>query len=438
MKFTLKTTWADFLAHKEISAEGYDGMEAAKQSEIAAEFNEGINKATADLIESKVSKEDLEAFRSEQADASKRQIEAINNIVKGLSKEDAKAAVKQSFSGQLLKAITENREQLNKVAKGEGRVRMAVKVDIGIDNTIEAVGSESQTSITQNSGIVAVLRKRLLTYFQETSINILTQDEPFLMWVDELDEAGGPAFVGEQTISPDASVRYEERRAKAKTVSVNGTVTKDFLRYTNSLYNYFQNNLLKRLDIVTESGLFTGAGAYDTGDDLRGLELLSTAFDGGVGTKGGAGLVGLVNNATNWDVLRAVALQVANSYGEATALFVDSDELAKMELEKDANNNYIMPPFKSADGTTVAGMKLIPTTANLGTGIDFVGGNLSAVNTGLLLDTEIEIGRNGDDLKNRKYTVVMERQLTQFVSVNDIPTIVRGGFTAGKALLETP
>ena len=269
----------------------------------------------------------------------------------------------------------------------------------------------------------------------EVTINTMTQDEPFMMWIEELDEQGAPIFLGEQTTSPDASVRYEERRARAKTVAVAGTVTKDFLRYTNNLYNYFQNNLLKRMDIVTENGLFTGDG---TGDNLNGLETYATAFDGGVGTKGGAGLVDAVDNATNWDVIKAVALQVYNSYGVASALFVDSDKLAEMEVSKDANNNYIMPPFKSADGNVVSGMRLIPTTATLGTGIDFIGGDLSVVNVGLLLDTEIEIGRNGTDLKDRKWTVVMERQLTQFVSANDTQVLVKGDFTTAKALLETP
>ena len=191
---------------------------------------------------------------------------------------------------------------------------------------------------------------------------------------------------------------------------------------------------MKRLDIVVENGLFTGDG---TGDNLKGLVSYATAFDGGIGTKGGDGLVGKVDNASEYDVMKAVALQVYNSYGVAGAVFVDSDKLSQMEVAKDANNNYIMPPFKSADGTIIAGMKLIPTTADLGSGVDFVGGDLSAVNVGLLLDTEVEIGRDGNDLKNRRYTIVLERQLAQFVSANDTQVIIKGGFETAKALLET-
>lgn len=436
MKFTLKTTWADFLAHKNVSSDEFNELDAVKANELVVEFREGTNKALAEAIEGTVSKEDLEVFQSQNAEAREKQLSTINNIVKGMSAGIQKDIAKQTFSGLLMKSLVDNRESLTKMADAnKGEVSFAIKVDVGIFNTIEAAGSASQTSITQDTGIVSVLRKRLLTYLSEATINTMTQDEPFMMWIEELDEAGNPIFLDEETTSPEASVRYEERRSRAKTVAVSGKVTSDFLRYTNNLYNFFQNNLLKRMDIVVENGLFTGDG---TGDNLAGLETFATAFDGGIGVKGGAGLVGLVDNANNWDVIKAVALQVYNSYGEASALFVDSDQLAAMELEKDAEGQYIMPPFKSADGTTVSGMRLIPTTANIGTGVDFIGGDLSVVNVGLLLDTAIEIGRSGTDLKDRKWTVVMERQLTQFVSANDTQVLVKGDFTSAKALLETP
>lgn len=436
MNFTLKTTWKDFLEAKELSTEDFDALEALKKDDLSNEFNQGMNEVREKAIESKADKADLDKLQKEIQESQALQFKNLNEAVKNLSIMGKGVEKQKTFKAALSSALKDNSEAIKNVANGGDKVRIAVKAPVvmGDYNTIEASGSASQTSITQDTGIISALRKRILTYLSEVSINTLTVDEPFLMWIEELDEQGAPIFVGEEDISPDASVRYEERTAKAKTVAAAGTVTKDLLRYSNSLYNYIQNNLLKRLDIVVENGLFTGDG---TGDNLKGLTEYATAFDGGVGVKGGDGLVGKVDNATNWDVLKAVALQVYNSYGTASAVFIDSGKMAEMEVAKDANNNYIMPPFKSADGTMVSGMKLIPTTASLGTGIDFIGGDLSAVNVGLLLDTEIEIGRNGNDLKNRQYTIVVERQLVQFVSANDTQVLVKGGFTAGKALLET-
>lgn len=436
MKFTLKTTWADFLTHKGLDAEGFDALEALKQDDLSNEFNTEMNKVREEAIESKASKEELDAVKSQLEESYSRQFENLNKAVKNLGLAKRSTEVEKSFGEALKAKIEENIEAIQKTVADGSKTRFTVKAPIvmGTSNTIGAGGSASQTSITQDTGIVSSIRKRVMTYLSEVSINQLTVEEPFLMWIEELDEQGAPIFLGELDASPDASVRYEERRTEAKTVSVNGSVTKNFLRYTNNLYNYLQNNLMKRLDIVVENGLFTGDG---TGDNLKGLVSYATAFDGGIGTKGGDGLVGKVDNASEYDVMKAVALQVYNSYGVAGAVFVDSDKLSQMEVAKDANNNYIMPPFKSADGTIIAGMKLIPTTADLGSGVDFVGGDLSAVNVGLLLDTEVEIGRDGNDLKNRRYTIVLERQLAQFVSANDTQVIIKGGFETAKALLET-
>lgn len=431
--------FTDFLTQKGQTQEKFDALDVNEQAAIFNEYNAAEKARLEEAMENKASKEDIQKLEKSIADNYAKQFEALNKAVANLatskvqSKENKILSFKDAFS-QTLKDKKEDIE--NFLSKGADKVRLTVKspVSMGNFNTVEASGSASQTSITQDTGIISPLRKRILNYFEGVSTSLLTVDEPFLMWIEELDEQGAPLFIGENTTTPEASVRYEERVAKAKTVAVSGRVTKDMLRYSNSLFNYVQNNLLKRLDIVTEDGLFKGDG---TGDNLKGLVTYATSFDGGVGTKGGDGLLNSFTAPTNWDVLKAVALQVANSYGNASVLYVDSDKLAEMETSKDSNGNYIMPPFKSADGTLVSGMRLIPITLDLGSGIDFVGGDMSAVNVGMLLDTEIEIGRNSTDLKDRKFTIVLEKQLVQFVSANDTQVLVKGGFTAGKALLTT-
>lgn len=429
----------DFLTQKGKTQEQFDGLPVNEQAAFFNEYNSAEKARLEDAIENKATKEDIETLKDSISKNHEKQFEALNKAVANLatSKVDSQEAKIVNFKDSFSKALKDKKEDIeNFLSKGTDKVRLTVKapVSMGNFNTVEAAGSASQTSITQDTGIISPLRKRILNYFEGVSTSQLTVDEPFLMWIEELDEQGAPLFIGENTTTPEASVRYEERVAKAKTVAVSGRVTKDMLRYSNSLFNYVQNNLLKRLDIVTEDGLFKGDG---TGDNLKGVVSYATSFDGGVGTKGGDGLVSAFTAPTNWDVLKAVALQVANSYGIASALYIDSDKLAEMETSKDANGNYIMPPFKSADGTLVSGMRLIPVTLDLGAGIDFVGGDMSAVNVGMLLDTEIEIGRNNNDLKDRKFTIVLEKQLVQFVSANDLKVLVKGGFAAAKEILTT-
>lgn len=187
------------------------------------------------------------------------------------------------------------------------------------------------------------------------------------------------------------------------------------------------------MDIVVENQLFNG---NDAGDNLKGILEYAVAFDGGVGVNGGAGLVGLIPGANRYDVLRAVALQVFNSYGVASAIWVTADDLAAMELEKDSTGQYIMPPFRSADGTVIAGMRLIPTNALTGTGYDFVGGDLSVVNTTPVNEVGITIGLDGNDFTQNKKTMLVEQEWVQFVSENDVNVLIKGDFATAITIID--
>lgn len=436
-KFTTKTDFSEFLTHKELSNEDFEALEVSKQDALISEFNKGMRDAQNEALEGKASKEDLEALKAEILAQKDKQADTILAMLAKRNGKTAQELESESIiADSFLKVVQGKEEDLAKLAnKSIDKVNFTVKspITVGNINTIEAVGSASQTSLTSDTGIVSPLRKRILTYLDNVSVGGLGVDAPFSMWIEELDEQGNPIFHGELNASPQVSVRYEERTMKAKTVSAFGKITKDFLRYSSKLVNYMQNNLLKRLDIVLENGLFTGDGQ---GNNLNGLVTYATAFDGGKGVKDDDGLVGKVVKPNNYDVLRALALQVYNSFGVASAVFIDSDKLAEMELSKDENDNYILPPFKSADGTVISGMQLIPTTASLG-GFDFVGGDLSAVNVEFLLDLDFEIARDGNDMTNRMFTVLAERQLTQFVSANDTQVLVKGNFATAKDLIAT-
>jgi hypothetical protein len=168
---------------------------------------------------------------------------------------------------------------------------------------------------------------------------------------------------------------------------------------------------------------------------LKGLIPYATAFDGGVGVAGGTGLVALVQEPNEYDVIRALALQVENSYGIPSKVFVTPDTIAVMDISKDGEGRYILPPFKSSNGLVIAGVELVSTTALNGTGYDFVGGDLSVVNVQFLEEAAIQIGLDGNDFTKNKKTILVEQELVQFVSANDTQVIVKGDFASAKVLL---
>jgi len=341
----------------------------------------------------------------------------------------------KTFRQSLEDAFATAKEEIETIVKNGGKqtgpLVIKAAVTMQSDNTIGA--GATHLNLTQNTGIVSTLRKRLLTYLNNVSITPIDPTRPYVNWVEELDEQGTPIFIGEGDGKTQLSVRYEEKEQKAKKIAVFGKVTTEMMRYLPRLIAYIENNMMKRVDIKTEDQLFNGD---NTGDNLAGLIPYATAFDGGIGTKGGAGLVGLVDKPTYADVIRAAVLQVQNSYGIATGFYVDNDILALMDTEKDDFGGYVLPPFKSVDGTTVAGVKLIPTTALAGTSYDFVGGDLSVIGVGFTDNMNIQIGLDGNDFTNNKKTILVEQELVQFVSANDTQVLVKGVFVDAKSLIE--
>lgn len=388
----------------------------------------------ADAIEKLNGVPSMEAVKSE-IESAKKELQAQHDALSTkMNKGNASNAKAKSFREAFTEAYMEKAEEIKQIIKNDGKQNGPLVFDIkdavtiGDFNTIEAVGSASQYSLTQNTGIIAPIRKRQLTYLENVSTGAMAK--PYAMWIEELDEQGNPIFIGEGDTKPFASVRYEERQAIAKKIAVHGKVTTEFMDDLPQLMSYIQNNMMKRVDIVTENQLFNGD---NLGDNLKGLNSYASAFTGST-------LAGTVTDANEFDVLVAAILQVKKAFGVPTGFFVNEGFLSKMITIKSLQGEYTEPKnFLGTDAqgyTTLQGVRLIGTNALDGLGIDFIGGDLSAVNVLFRQGMRVQIGLDGNDFINNKKTILLEQRLVQFVSANDTAVLVKGTFAASKALLE--
>ena len=364
------------------------------------------------------------------------ELEAVKTLAMNLEKEiaalkEAPKATEKAHKtlASALKAAFEENEQFKTIVGGGTQtapVTVKAVVDMGLDTTVEAVGSASQVSVTQNTGIISTIRKRILKYLSGgVSVGTLAGNKA--MWIEELDEQGNPIFIGEGDTKTKVSVRYEEREMKARKIGIHGKVTTEMMRNLPALINYIQNNLMRRVDIKTEDELFSGP---NTGNSLKGIIQYATAFTGG----------GLTTIDPSYaDVFRAAVLQVDEAHGVATAFYVSSQIIAEMDVEKTADGHYLLPPFRSANGAEIAGARLIATNALpitvSGTAYDFVGGDLSVVNVLFSDNMSVQIGTDGNDFINNMKTILVEQELVQFVSANDTPVLVKGNMAASIAAI---
>jgi len=414
------------LKELETKLEGLKEKFEAKADEIAEGKSQLLKKALEDQLTEM--KDGLKEFASADGVAElKEQLNALDsklNAKKGKQNKEVK-----SFVDAFMDAYNENKENLLELTeKKTGTVVLELKapVDVGLSNTLYSVDSDSQVTITTQTGIYSPIRSRLLTYLQ-SGVNVGSLTGNKAQWDEELDEQGNPIATAELALKPNISVRTVEKDAQVRKYPAWTKVSTELMADAPQLVSRIQSNVLKRINIKIENDLFTDGGANAVND----LESYATAFTGGT-------LNGTLASANNYDVIRALALQVYEAFGVAGAVFVDAGQLAAMELSKDVDGNYIMPPFKSADGTSIAGVRLIPTTAFVGNAsVDFIGGDLSVVNVLFREGLNIQIDRSGDDFINNKMTILGEARLVQFVSGNDAQVLVKGTFAAAKTALET-
>lgn len=316
-------------------------------------------------------------------------------------------------------------DQIQAILKNGGKqtepLLIKAAVTMGLDTTLET--GATQTLITSNTGIVSTIRQRQEKYLSNVSVGGLTGK--YALWVEETDEQGTPIFIGEGDTKTAVSVKYVEKEKAVGKIAVHGKVTTELMADAPQFITFIQNNLLKRVAIVTENQLLLGDG---TGDNLTGLKTYAVAFSAGA-------LANTVTAANEFDVLNAVALQVDIANGIPTAVFVHPSTIARMKTIKATDGTPLYKQYTDFSGEmTINGMKVVSTTA-VPAG-EFIGGDTSVANVLYRDGLSIQIGLDGNDFTQNKKTILVEQRLVQFVSANDVNVIVKGTFAVAKALLD--
>ena len=293
---------------------------------------------------------------------------------------------------------------------------------MGEGNTIGS--GSTQYSLTENTGDYSGIRRRGEKYLQAVTVGSMSTERA--LWFEETDDQGTPVFIAESTAKTQLSNLWVEKTAIARKIAVYGKVSTELMADLPQLISFIQGSMVKRLEVATENELLTGAG---TGVTLSGAKTLGTAFSAGANALG-------INNANEWDVLDAIALQVEVAYGTPNAVFINPSTWAKMKGLKDTTGQTIWRNYVDQFGdVNYAGMKIITSTAV--TAGEFIGGDMSVLKVLFREQLNIQIGLDGNDFTNNLKTIVVEQRLVQYASANDVATIVKGTFAAAAAALET-
>ena len=105
-----------------------------------------------------------------------------------------------------------------------------------------------------------------------------------------------------------------------------------------------------------------------------------------------------------------------------------------MKLQKDANGNYVLPPFMDASGRMIDGVMVIAKPQiTAGT---YVIGDLKNINLLNVWGYSVRIGWEDDDFSKNLVTMLGESRYHVYITDNDKRGIVTGTFAAVKAAIE--
>jgi len=336
--------------------EQFKEMSPEDRMKIYNDLNESNSKAFEALQNDvNTSKESLEQAQKDHAKAQAEEIKTVFEAMKEISKtqkEQGIALAKQiteasggSNGGSLAKEIVENKDTLKAIAKGEnGTVELkATTVRANITNNEQA---QDLTTIGQ----LATGRMRAIDLFP--TITMGNNDNGTVRYYDwdEATTVRAAAMLAEGDTFPESTAKWEKFSIDLKKIGDSLPVTEEFFEDEAMFAAELAMFLRLNVDLVANDQVINGDG---TGNNLTGLVTSSPAY---VPVASG------ISDASIYDLIVKVKEDIETDQDAkymANFALMNIADVNLMKLKKDANENYIMPPFVDRSGNVVDGITIV-------------------------------------------------------------------------------
>lgn len=347
-------------------------------------------------------------------DSQVKAVEAIDSLLKSLAKAAGKYApidseAKASFDVAKVEAgiadlATNQRNTFSFEIKNLGDLKFLTKsTDLG-DLTGDVVVPELQPEV----GRPAVRR-----VFMESICKLVpNMTSNALSYVEAVTVTGAPAATAELAAAGEQDFTFQEYKAPLKKIMITNKHSVEILKDAAQLVAAIKGWLQEDVNIEVDRQILNGSGA---GANLLGILGIASVLNAG---SLGAKRVALANL---YDVIRVAITKVAvtgKGQFQATHVVLNPDDADALDLTKDANGQYILPPFRSVDGTVIKGARVIENVAQpAGT---FLVGDFNRYVVGTQGGAEIEMtNADGTDFGKDILTVKVRRRIASYVRVND-------------------
>ena len=321
----------------------------------------------------------------------------------------------------LVKTYTDNVKAIADSIEKGNRITLDVKTDTTIDGdyTGNVALSVLEPGVNRIARPIRRIREisnvgsttsKFVTYIQQTQQVAPGAEES--LWVNE----AGAKFNGE--------VKYEEVSEEVKKIAAYIKVSKEMLADLSFVRSEINTELMEAIEQNIDLSLVNGAG----GNDLNGLLSVAPAFAAG-------SFANAVPSANISDLIRIAKAQIEAANFMPTHVVLNPEDVAKIELTKDASGAYTYPAFWDAN-MRVAGL-IVVSSNNITAGTMIVG-DFSKFNIKFREDMNMSVGYENDDFTRNMVTILCEARLVAYVKGNDVNAFVQSDITTDIAAITAP
>jgi hypothetical protein len=346
--------------------------------------------------------------------ALKANVEKLDNIIKAQGeaitamKGNGGAGEAKNVRYYVAKWFEENKNQIAAIKAGnkEGGLRGITipKAAITMTEATSLNGSSYLPSPVILPGVVDLARVQP-TFWDRLRKGALKANP--LIWVNKYNRQGNAVFTSEGSVKTLISFELQTESSAPRKIPAKMKVSREMLDDIDYLASLIEGELRYEVDKLSNSGVLTGDGIAP---NPKGVTIYAGVYS--LATING------VLNPNNSDAIRAAIAQIRLLFfdGPLTA-FVNPADAAVMDLQKSSQGVYVLPPFTTADGRTIAGCPVVEDN-NIAAGYLLIG-DMSKYKVYMHEDFFIEWGWVNDDFEKNLVTVIGERRFHAFVSGNE-------------------
>lgn len=186
-------------------------------------------------------------------------------------------------------------------------------------------------------------------------------------WVERSARTEGGAAVAEQAQYGQSDLTYIQRTAPVEKIGTFLKVTNEALEDWDQLLSEISNELIPQLERYLEAQIYKGTGVSP--------QLMGIAAAGIAAAYTATGLNGQIITPNHMDAIRAAVMQLALANFYPTHVFINPVDGAMMDLPKNADGIYLLPPFVGLDRRVIAGVRVVES--NLVAADDFLCGDFT-------------------------------------------------------------